>query len=111
MKWTLAEAARRTGRDRDTLQQWIEKGWLRTEEFRDGHAAAKASGDAARADHLTVEHVEAVIAAGEKVDEACENFRRRFFPRVHKVVTAGGEVFTVSKTGRSTRRVHGREAR
>ena len=32
----LPEASRRTGRARMTLERWIDNGWLRTEEVRDG---------------------------------------------------------------------------
>lgn len=69
------------------------------------YAAARASGDAARADRLTSVEVEAALAAGRAVDEACEDFRRRFYPRAGRVITAAGEVLTISPRGARIRRV------
>ena len=67
------------------------------------YAATRASGDAARADRLTSVEVDAALAAGRAVDEACEDFRRRFYPRAGRVITAQGEVFTISPKGRRIR--------
>jgi hypothetical protein len=72
------------------------------------YEAAQRSGMAARAGHLNRDLVQAVIDAGAAVDEASEDFRRRFCPRAGRVVCASGAVFTVSPAGRSTRLVYRR---
>lgn len=53
-----------------------------------------------RAEQLTGAMVEAAIAKGDELDAACEAFRRKHYPRRFRVVSSGGEVFTVSRTGR-----------
>lgn len=42
-----------------------------------------------------------VMDKGRELDAACEDFRRRFYRRKHRVVSAGGSVFAVSRTARS----------
>lgn len=41
------------------------------------------------------------LAEGARKDTLSEIFRRRFYPRAHRVVAVNGEVFTISRTGRS----------
>lgn len=41
------------------------------------------------------------IALGGRHDQLEEIFRRRFYPRAHRVVAVSGTVMTVSRTGRS----------
>lgn len=45
---------------------------------------------------------ELVMAKGAELNAACEVFRRKHFPRRHRIVAAGSSVFTVSVTGRTT---------
>lgn len=54
----------------------------------------------ARAERLTGAMAEAAIAKGAELDAACEAFRRKHYPRRFRVFSAGGEVLTVSRTGR-----------
>lgn len=44
---------------------------------------------------------DAVLAAGEELDAACERFRRDYYPRRHRVIVGLRYVMVVSKTGRS----------
>ncbi|MBZ5735025.1 hypothetical protein K8Z61_10995 [Nocardioides sp. TRM66260-LWL] len=50
----------------------------------------------------TREDVDAVLAIGDRLDAATEAFRRRHYPRRHRVVVAGYCVLTASRTLRST---------
>lgn len=75
----------------------------------DYYAAVRASGEAARADRLTGREVDAVLSAGRTVDEACEDFRRRYFPESGRVIAALGMVCVASPKGRRTRIVYDRD--
>lgn len=44
---------------------------------------------------------QAVLDKGRELDEACEAFRRRHYPRRHRVIVGLRTVMAVSKTGRS----------
>jgi hypothetical protein len=66
----------------------------------DMHAEAVRC-DKRSAENTTRETIERSLAAHKRHDVACEAFRRRYFPRAHRVVAVFGEVFTVSRTGRS----------
>ena len=44
---------------------------------------------------------QAVLNKGRELDEACEAFRRRYYPRRHRVIVGLGIVMTVSRSGRS----------
>lgn len=70
------------------------------------YAALKASGAAAEANSLTRVEVDAVLTAGHAVDAACEDFRRRYFPRAGRVVCALGMVCVASPAGRRTRVIY-----
>lgn len=70
----------------------------------DLHAEAVRA-DKHSAESTTRETVEWSLAAHERHRIACENFRRHYFPRAHRVVAVFGEVLTVSETGRSVRLV------
>lgn len=72
----------------------------------DYYAAVRVSGEAARADRLTGREADAVLSAGRAVDEACEDFRRRYFPEAGRVVCALGMVCVASPTGRRTRLIY-----
>lgn len=69
------------------------------------HAAAVAADKHAGQDTSRAT-IEASLAAHKRLDDACEAYRRRHYPRAHRIVAVFGEVFTVSKTGRSIRRVY-----
>ena len=56
----------------------------------------------ARSEHLTSPMVLEVCAVGDRLDEACEAFRRRHFPRRGRVCVGLWTVMTVSPTGRRT---------
>lgn len=77
----------------------------------DYYAALKVSGDAARDDRLTRAQVDAVLVAGRAVDAACEEFRRRYFPRAGRVICALDMVCVASPAGRRTRVVYDRSER
>jgi hypothetical protein len=53
-----------------------------------------------------------LFRASDDIDQRVEALRRKFFPRAHRLIVQAGEAITVSRTGRSTRRVwvdaHGR---
>lgn len=70
------------------------------------YAAVHASGEAARADRLTSAELDAVMATGRAVDEACEDFRARYFPRSGRVIAALGMVCVASPAGRRTQIVY-----
>ena len=66
---------------------------------------------AVEADHNAAVHtdrtaIEASLAAHREHDAACEAYRRKHHPRAHRLVAVFGEVFTVSRTGRSIRTVY-----
>lgn len=73
----------------------------------EARAADAASGDAARQQSLTSLEVDASFGAHQLLDDACEDYRRRHHPKAGRVVANGGQVFTVSPTGRSIRVIHG----
>lgn len=70
------------------------------------YAAVHMSGQASRLDELTGAEVEAVLETGRIVDDACEAFRRRYFPRSGRVVVALGMVCVASPGGRRTRVIY-----
>lgn len=51
--------------------------------------------------HPTGAMAQAVLDKGAELDAACEAFRRRYYPRKHRVVVGLRTVMTVSRTGRS----------
>lgn len=53
---------------------------------------------------------DAILAKSDELDAACEKFRRRYYPRRHRVFVGLSAVMTASRTGRSIRRVLEREA-
>ena len=59
------------------------------------------AGALARVGRPTGAMAEACMAKGRELDEACEEFRRRFYPRRHRVVSAGYSVMVVSRAARS----------
>lgn len=44
---------------------------------------------------------QAVLDKGRELDEACEAFRRKHYPRRHRVIVGLRTVMAVSQTGRS----------
>lgn len=56
-------------------------------------------------DRLTGAHLDAVLEAGRVQDEACEAFRRRYYPRRAQVCVGLRMVFTRSASGRSVQTV------
>ncbi len=50
----------------------------------------------------TGQMADAILAKGAELDGACEEFRRKFYPRRHRVIVGLRSVFTVSKTGHTT---------
>lgn len=51
--------------------------------------------------HPTGPMARAVLDKGAELDAACETFRRRHYPRNHRVVVGLRTVMAVSRTGRS----------
>lgn len=49
----------------------------------------------------TLAMAEATLAKATELATACETFRRRFYPRKHRVVVGLRTVMAVSRTGRS----------
>lgn len=43
---------------------------------------------------------QAVMAKGDELDAACEAYRRKHYPRRHRLFVAGRQVWRVSRTGR-----------
>lgn len=66
---------------------------------------AHEAGEAARVGELRRPLIESVFAASDDVDAACEDFRRRFYPRSGRVICALGSVMAVSPSGGRTRTV------
>jgi len=56
-------------------------------------------------DRLMGTHVQAALEAGDRQDEACEEFRRKHYPTRAAVVVGAGAVYTRSATGRSVQLV------
>lgn len=50
----------------------------------------------------TAAMADVVLAKGEELDEACESFRRQFYPKQHRVFVGLGQVWSSSRTGRSS---------
>lgn len=74
------------------------------------YTAVRLSSEAARLDSLTAAEVDAVLETGRIVDEACEAFRRRYFPEAGRVVCALGMVCVASPTGHRTRVIYDERA-
>lgn len=55
----------------------------------------------AQAERPTGAMAQAVLDKGAELDAACEAFRRRYYPRKHRVIVGLWTVMAVSKTGRS----------
>lgn len=91
----------------DMLDAARELVWLKERYY----AAVRLSGEAARVDELTAVELDAVLATGQVVEDACEDFRRRYFPRAGRVVCALGMVCVASPTGRRTRVVYDADSR
>ena len=53
--------------------------------------------------NLTGRDIDAALEAGKRQDEACEAFRRKYYPRAGRVICALGMVSTVSPKGRALR--------
>lgn len=49
---------------------------------------------------------QAVLDKGDELDVACERFRRRFYPRKHRVLVGLRTVMTASRTARSVATVY-----
>lgn len=47
------------------------------------------------------EAARAALDKGDELDAACEDFRRRYYPRRHRVIVGQRQVFTCSATMRS----------
>ena len=54
-------------------------------------------------ERLTGAHIDAAFAVSDRLDEACEVFRRRHYPRAGRVICALGMVSTLSPKGRRGR--------
>ena len=65
-------------------------------------AAAKSLSNNSRPTAADVEHV---LHLGDRLDEQCEAFRRRYYPRRHRVVVGLYAVIVASRTLRSTETV------
>ena len=61
--------------------------------------------NARRADEstLTGAHIGAALKAGDVLDEACEEFRRRFYPRRARVFVGLRQVMTAGASNRGVR--------
>ncbi|MBF6298481.1 hypothetical protein IU459_13125 [Nocardia amamiensis] len=68
----------------------------------DAREAAYAALREANARGLTGADVYAVIDAMDQVTARCEELRRRYFPRRHRLFVACGVASIMSRTGRST---------
>ncbi|UGT71553.1 hypothetical protein LTT66_16240 [Nocardia gipuzkoensis] len=64
--------------------------------------AASAALREANARGLTGADIDAVIDAMDQVTARCEELRRRYFPRRHRLFVACGLAVVISRTGRST---------
>ena len=53
--------------------------------------------------NLTGDDIDRALDAGDRLDEACEAFRRRHYPRAGRVICALGMVSTLSPKGRRGR--------
>ena len=53
--------------------------------------------------NLTGKDIDRALDAGDRLDEACEVFRRRHYPRAGRVICALGMVSTLSPKGRRGR--------
>lgn len=51
--------------------------------------------------HPTGAMAQEVLDKGAELDAACETFRRRYYPRKHRVIVGLRTVMAVSRTGRS----------
>ncbi|MDO3648660.1 hypothetical protein [Nocardia mangyaensis] len=72
--------------------------------------AAYAALRAANARGLTGSDIDAFTAAMDRVTASCEQLRRTYFPRRHRLFVAGGLASIISKTGRATEIVWRRES-
>ena len=55
----------------------------------------------ARHPHPTGAMAQAILDKGAELDAACEVFRRRYYPRRHRVIVGARTVMAVSRTARS----------
>ncbi|WP_280367253.1 hypothetical protein [Nocardia wallacei] len=62
--------------------------------------AAFAALRAANASSLTGQDMDAMVTAMAEIDERCEDLRRRFFPRRHRLVVTSGGAMLMSKANR-----------
>lgn len=60
----------------------------------------------ARHPHPTGAMAQAVLDKGAELDAACEAFRRRHYPRRHRVIVGLRTVMAASRTGRSVTTVY-----
>ena len=51
--------------------------------------------------HPTGAMAQAILDKGAELDAACEEFRRRYYPRKHRVIVGLRTVMAVSRTARS----------
>lgn len=59
----------------------------------------RMTSDLARAKRPTGVMAQAILDKGAELDEACEKFRRKFYPGRHRIITGLGLVCSVSRTG------------
>ena len=60
----------------------------------------------AQSERPTGAMAQAVLNAGARLDAECEAFRRRYYPRRHRVVVGLRTVMVASRTGRSVETVY-----
>lgn len=87
---------------------------MNTERDNDAHHLTDLHRSLIEAHHEAAEHpdpatIAAALRASNTLDDACETFRRRWYPRTYKVIAVFGEVYTMSRTGRSTHLVWSEE--
>lgn len=58
-----------------------------------------------RAEHKTGVMADKLMTRSTELDQRVEQLRRKHFPRAYRLIVSDGEAITVSKTGRSTKRV------
>lgn len=65
-----------------------------------------AETDRAAAADTSLRTIQAAIVAHDRLDEACEDFRQAYRPETDRVIAALGEVWVISRGGRTFERLY-----